>query len=148
MYLLDTYTISELRKVQKGRANANVMEWIKLIDKRLLCTSVVVLMEIERGILGLERKDPLQAKHLRQWIKLFMAETIEDRILTIDDSTAEICATLHVPDRSPENDAWIAAQAIQHSLTVVTRNSKDFQSFHVRVFNPFDDIRNNNANFT
>lgn len=60
------------------------------------------------------------------------------RILPIDEDTAAICARLHVPDRSPENDAWIAAIAIQHRLTLVTCNVADFSESGAKLLNPFE----------
>ena len=60
-----------------------------------------------------------------------------ERVLPIDEATASVCAKLHFPDLAPENDAWIAASAIQYDLTLVTRNIKDFDHPNLRVLNPF-----------
>ncbi|MDO5651498.1 MAG: type II toxin-antitoxin system VapC family toxin [Moraxella sp.] len=141
-YLLDTNIISELRKVKQGRCNRGVADWVQSVKESELCTSAVVAMELERGVLGLARKDPLQAQGLRNWLDYFLQETLSEQILPLDATTAKLCASLHVPDRSPENDAWIAAQAIQHGLILVTRNEKDFADFAavgLRLLNPFRD---------
>lgn len=138
MYLLDTNIISEMRLASLGRGNENLMAWTKQQDKQLFYTNVVVLMEIERGILRLRRKDNKQAQVFDTWLQTVVKPTFAERVLLIDETTATICARLHVPNRAPENDAWIAASAIQHDLTLVTRNSKDFQHPNLRVFNPFE----------
>lgn len=138
MYLLDTNIISEIRLAAKGKGNPAVLAWAGKHDERLLYTNIIVLMEIERGILNVEKRDPQQASALNIWLTHTVKVAFEGRILTLDETTASICATLHIPDRAPENDAWIAASAIQHDLTLVTRNSKDFQHPNLRVFNPFE----------
>ena len=139
MYLLDTNTISELRKVAIGKGNTAVAAWAARQDFRDCHTSAVVMMELERGVLSMERKDATQGEVLRTWLDQKIKRDFKERILAIDATTAGICARLHIPDRSPENDAWIAAQAIQHGLTVVTRNEKDFAELGVQVWNPFAD---------
>lgn len=140
MYLLDTNTISELRKVAIGKGHSSVAAWAAMQDFRDCYTSAVVMMELEHGVLAMARKDVRQGQVLRTWLDHKIKQDFKERILTIDAYTAEICAKLHIPDRSPENDAWIAAQAIQHGLIVATRNEKDFAALGVRVFNPFADI--------
>ena len=57
----------------------------------------------------------------------------------MDENTARICAKLHIPDHTPENDAWVAASAIQHNLVLVTRNTDDFARTGVRLLNPFQE---------
>ena len=96
-------------------------------------------MELERGILSVERRDTQQGKLLRRWLEQVVRRQFGDKTLFIDDITAEICASLHVPNRCPENDAWIAAQAIQHNLTLVTRNEKDFIGLGIKLINPFSE---------
>lgn len=139
MYLLDTDIISEMRKVKSGKANANLIEWLARQDSSI-CTSVVVMMELEQGILGVGRKDPQQGRALRVWFDSMAASLLAGRILPIDETTAVICAKLHIPDRSPENDAWIAATTKQHGLILVTRNTKDFEHSGVKMINPFDAV--------
>lgn len=98
------------------------------------------MMELERGILGMERKDLVQGRALRIWFEHMTAAMLQGRILPIDETTAEICARLHIPDKSPENDAWIAATAKQHGLTLATRNIKDFEHSGVKLINPFETV--------
>lgn len=138
MYLLDTNILAEMRKMAKGTANENVVNWFRSIGDAPLFVSVVTLMEIERGVLGMERKDPEQGKLLRHWFETLVLTQFKHNTYYINDNTiAKLCAQLHVPDRSPENDAWIAATALRYKLTLVTRNTKDFEDMGVKVVNPF-----------
>ncbi|MDO4879297.1 MAG: type II toxin-antitoxin system VapC family toxin [Neisseria sp.] len=137
MYLLDTNIISEMRKIAKGKGNSNVAAWLERTDQTGLYTSAVVIMELERGVLGMERKDPIQGAALRAWKTAVTERFFKGRILPIDAATAEICARLHIPDRSPENDVWIAATAKQHGLILATRNVKDMEQTGVKLFDPF-----------
>lgn len=139
MYLLDTNVISEMRKVATGWANLGLCEWASRQEASWFHISVVTAMELERGILSVERRDTQQGKLLRRWLEQVVRRQFGDKTLFIDDITAEICASLHVPNRCPENDAWIAAQAIQHNLTLVTRNEKDFIGLGIKLINPFSE---------
>lgn len=139
LYLLDTNIISEMRRVEKGKGNQGVADWVQSLQSAQLCTSAVVMMELERGVLSMERRDPVQGQDLRIWLEQVVKQQFKEQILPLDAATAKLCAALHVPDRSPENDAWIAAQAMQHHLILVTRNEKDFADLGVRVLNPFTD---------
>ncbi|MBK5530570.1 type II toxin-antitoxin system VapC family toxin [Pseudomonas sp. TH08] len=135
MYLLDTNVISELRKPQ---ADANVVAWAKSISASRLFMSVITLMELETGVLRIERRDSDQGKVLRHWLKRHVVPAFDTRILPIDAAVAVRCASLHVPDRASESDALIAATALVHGFTVVTRNTGDFQSSGVALINPWD----------
>lgn len=139
MYLLDTNVVSEIRKVKKNKADKNVVAWLSSVPKESFYTNAVVLMEIERGTLQIERKDPKQAAMLKDWYQTAVKSMFYERVLPIDEATASICATLHLPDLAPENDAWIASSAIQYDLTLITRNTKDFDHSNLRVFNPFNE---------
>ena len=99
-------------------------------------TSIMCLMELEIGVLRMERRDALQGERLRRWLEIVLA-AFEGRILGIDTAVARVCAKLHVPDPRPERDALIAATALVHGLTVVTRNTADFGPMGVRLFNPW-----------
>ncbi|BBP69912.1 twitching motility protein PilT [Pseudomonas sp. Seg1] len=135
MYLLDTNVISELRKPQ---ADANVVAWAKSTSAPSMFISVITLMELETGVLRIERRDPDQGKVLRRWLKRHVVPAFDTRILPIDVAVAVRCASLHVPDRASESDALIAATALVHGLTVVTRNIGDFQNSGVALINPWD----------
>ena len=137
MYLLDTNIISEMRRLPKGKADAGLTTWAKSVNTHAFYTCTVVMMELERGVLGLERKDPIQGQILRIWFENTVKSAFQQRILSIDNETARLCANLHVPDKAPENDAWIAAIAIKHNLILVTRNTADFQDMGIRLLNPF-----------
>ncbi len=138
MFLLDTNIVSELRKVETNTANKGVIAWSEAYDIRLAHISVITVMEIEQGILRLARKDKTQATRLRVWQNKILS-VFEGRIIPVTTEIALACASFHVPDKSPANDAMIAATAKVSGLTVVTRNSKDFHFDGVKVFNPFKD---------
>lgn len=137
MFLFDTNVISEFRKIEKGKANTGVIRWSENHDIRLAYISVITVMEIQQGILRLARKDEAQAQRLQQWRDKIL-NTFEGRIIPVTTEIALQCAGFHVPDKQPANDALIAATAKVKGLTVVTRNSKDFDFSGVKVFNPFD----------
>ncbi|MDY6216798.1 type II toxin-antitoxin system VapC family toxin [Actinobacillus porcinus] len=139
MYLLDTNIISEIRKLAKNKCDKNVADWVRSTSKDLMFTNAVVMMELERGVMSIERKDTTQGKLLRHWFEIDVKPAFHGKILKIDEQTAQICAKLHIPDHAPENDAWIAASAIQHNLVLVTRNTADFARTGVKLFNPFEE---------
>ncbi len=136
MYLLDTNVISELRKPQ---ADANVVAWAKSILAPRLFISAITLKELETGVLRMERRDPVQGSVLRTWLKRHVMPAFDGRILAVDAAVALRCARLHVPDQANESDALIAATALVHGLTVVTRNIDDFKSSGVELINPWTD---------
>ena len=136
MYLLDTNIISETRR--PDRTNPALKAWLAQQAQSGLYTSAVVMMELERGVLGMERKDKAQGAVLRRWLDNIIKPAFSGRILPADADTATVCAALHIPDKAPENDAWIAATAKQHRLILVTRNTADFERTGVRLINPFE----------
>jgi hypothetical protein len=135
MYLLDTNVVSELRR--PGRAPATLVRWAAttLLSDQYL--SVVSVMELELGVLLAERRDPRQGLVLRRWLEAEVLPRFAGRILPVDAVVARRCARLHVPQPRSKNDAYIAATAIVHGLTVVTRNEADFQPTGVSVLNPW-----------
>ena len=137
MYLLDTNVVSELRKVGDGRADASVVAWISNQLSGRFYISVLTLMELEIGILRIERRDAKQGARLRQWMDQYIMPEFMERTLPIDTAVALKCARLHVPDPRAERDALIAATAIVHGMTVVTGNVTDFETTGVAVFNPW-----------
>jgi predicted nucleic acid-binding protein len=140
MYLLDTNVISELRKVGDGKADAAVVAWVSGVDAGEMFISALTLMELEIGILRAERRDPAQGARLRTWFETQVCPEFEDRTLSIDIAIARRCARLHVPDPKSERDALIAATALEHGLTVVTRNTADFAATGAPLINPWQDI--------
>ncbi len=136
MYLLDTVTLSETRRITSH--NEAVFKWLATVKAEDLFINTIVLMELERGVLSKERKDKTQGKVLRTWLDGTIKPAFEHRTLLIDKETAQICASLHVPNKTPENDAWIIATALQHGLTLVTRNISDMNRTSVKLINPFD----------
>jgi predicted nucleic acid-binding protein len=136
MFLLDTNVISELRRPE--RANRNVVTWAGSIPFASFFLSAISILEIEIGALRLARKDPAQGASFRAWIDGQVLTRFEGRILPVDIGVAQRCAQLHVPDPRSERDALIAATALVHGLTMVTRNTADFASAGVGLLNPWD----------
>ena len=122
MFVLDTNVVSELRKARTGRADARVMAWAQSVDAADLYVSAITIMELELGVLAIERKDAAQGAMLRSWLDQQVLPEFTNRILPVDTAVAQRCARLHVPDRRSERDALIAATALVHGMTVVTRN--------------------------
>jgi toxin FitB len=134
VFLLDTNVISEIRK--STRTEPAVRAWASGFSPDLFHLSIMTLMEIEIGVLRIERRDKPQGARLRHWLLQVVAQ-FDGRILDIDAAIASRCAALHVPDPRPERDALIAATALVHGLTVVTRNTADFAPMGVPVLNPW-----------
>jgi predicted nucleic acid-binding protein len=138
MFLLDTNIISELRKAGDGKADANVVAWISNVDAGSLYLSAVTLVELELGVLRLERRDTIQGTRLRAWMNNQVLPEFSERILPVDAPVALRCARLHVPDPRSDRDSCIAATALVHGMTVVTRNVADFAPTHVATLNPWE----------
>jgi len=136
-FLLDTNVISELRKAGDGRADTNVTAWVAAQDATTFLISAITILELERGVLSVQRRDPKQGGRLRKWLDDHVRPQFAGRILPIDDAIATRCAQLHIPDRRYEADALIAATALVHNLSVVTRNVKDFHETGVVVIDPW-----------
>lgn len=138
MFLLDTNVVSELRKAGSGKADPNVVEWASIKSGVDLFLSAITLLELERGVLGMERRDPSQGERFRRWLDHQVLPTFARRILPVDETVALRAAALHVPDRRPDGDALIAATALVHGMTVVTRNTADFAPTGVALLNPWN----------
>ncbi len=138
-YLLDTNVVSELRKIGDGKADARVAAWVDTEDAESFFISAITILELERGALGIQRRDAAQGARLRAWLDNHVRPEFAGRILPIDDQIAMRCAHLHIPDRRNEVDALIAATALVHGLTVATRNVRDFEGTGVVVVNPWQD---------
>lgn len=139
MFVLDTNVVSELRKVRSGKANAQVARWADSVDAASLYLSAVTVLELETGVLQMERRDPPQGAMFRTWLDTLVLPEFEGRILVVDTEVARQCARLHVPDRRLERDALIAATALVHGMTVVTRNMSDFERTGVALLDPWQE---------
>lgn len=137
MFLLDTDVISELRKVGDGRADARVTAWVSGRDASSFYISALTLMELEIGILRIERRDAVQGERLRTWMDRYVLPEFLERTLPVDAAVALRCARLHVPDPRAERDALIAATAIAHGMAVVTGNVVDFKTTGAEVIDPW-----------
>ncbi len=137
-FIVDTNVISEFRKAASGKCHPSVKNWVETVDPKEMYLSVITMMELEVGYLSLRRRDPFQAARVKTWISDYIPRVFEDRVLVFDDAVALVCAGLHVPDKRPERDAIIAATALHHDLTVVTRNIRDFLGTGVRMLNPWE----------
>ena len=138
MYLLDTNVVSELRKAKSGKSNKNVIAWAKDISPSSLFLSVISILELETGILLVERRDSAQGAVLRSWLNAHVLPVFAERILYLDVAVAQRCAKLHVQNPKSDRDAIIAATALVHGMTVVTRNVSDFNQTGVDILNPWE----------
>lgn len=135
MFVLDTNVISELRH-GKPNPSAQVRRWAAGQPSSRMFLSSISILELEIGIQALERRTPPQGSALRTWLAGVRA-AFASRILPFTESTATVCASLHVPDRRSDRDAMIAATAMEHGFTVVTRNISDFLETGVPLVNPW-----------
>ena len=138
MFILDTNVVSELRKIRLGRADKNVAQWADSADAMDLYLSAITVQELEMGVLLAECRDPPQGAIFRTWFESHVLPAFAGRILPIDTAVAKRCAALHVPDPRPAMDSLIAATALVHGMTVVTRNAADFESSGVLFLNPWE----------
>ena len=138
MFVLDTNVVSELRKINSGKADRHVAQWADDVDAGSLYISAITILELEIGILQTERRDPAQGATLRTWLEKSVLPEFEGRIFPVDTAVAQRCARLHVPDPRAERDALIAATALVHGMIVVTRNVADFAATGVSLQNPWE----------
>ena len=136
-HLVDTNVVSELRRAKAGKADPRVTAWAGSVPAASLFLSVITILELEMGVLLIERRDPAQGAILRAWLDGQVLPAFSGRILAVDTAVARRCAKLHVPDPRSERDALIAATALTHGLTVVTRNVADFEPTGVGTLNPW-----------
>ena len=128
MYILDTNVVSELRLVNSGKADRRVAAWAARAVPSELYLSVITVLEIELGAQRMARRDPVQGAVFTTWLNHQVLPSFRGRVLVIDSAVARRCAGLHVPDPCSERDAMIAATALVHGMTVVTRNEADRKS--------------------
>jgi toxin FitB len=127
MYLLDTNVVSELRKAKAGKADRHVVAWAGSVPPGSLYLSAITVLELEMGVLQIERRDRAQGSLIRSWL--------DEHVLPAFAGLR--CARLHVPNRLAERDALIAATALVHGMTVVTRNVADFSAAKVPLIDPW-----------
>lgn len=132
-FLLDTNVVSEVRKKEP---NPGVSEWFASVPADQLFLSVLVVGEVRQGIERLIRRDPAQAEIYEQWLYR-LVNAYGDRIVPITARVAEVWGRVNVPDPMPVVDGLMAATALVHGWTLVTRNLGDFASAGVPLLNPF-----------
>ncbi|MBF0629225.1 MAG: type II toxin-antitoxin system VapC family toxin [Magnetococcales bacterium] len=132
-YLLDTVILSELRKRDR---NPNVVTWVRSVRASDLFLSVVSIGEVERGIALQERDHPEFAADLAEWLETVLRH-YGDRILTVNTAVARQWGQLSARLGHSSADLLIAATAMAHGLTVITRNVRHFEPTGVAVINPF-----------
>lgn len=131
---MDTNIVSELRK--ESRCDPGVSRWLDAADEDDLFMSVLTLGEVRMGALGLARRNPAGAVRVQAWADALHSQ-YAGRILPVSLEIAETWARLSVPDRLPAVDGLLAATAIVHNLTLVTRNTRDVARTGVKLINPF-----------
>ena len=137
MFVLDTNVLSEMRRIRLGRGNLNVQAWADSVTPEALFLSAITIEELEIGVLREERRDPRQGSLLRAWLNGYVLPAFVDRILPIDATIAQLSASFRVPDPHPIRDGPIAATALVHGMTVVTRNGIHFENTGVSLLNPW-----------
>lgn len=134
MYLLDTMVVSERSKSQSHR---QVLVWIENCQWENVYVSVVTIGEIERGIRKLERREGQQAARYRSWLETTLSD-FAGRVLPISLDIARRWGQLSHDLRSVNPDLLIAATALEHDLTFVTRNVRHFEPTGVKLLNPYE----------
>ena len=137
MFLIDTNIISEARKGRK--AKRGVLGFFTAnADEGRMYIAVQTVGELRQGVEKTRaRGDDAQSRHLEKWLNTIVQE-YSDRILDFDEEAAQVWGRLMSPNNQHPIDKQIAAIALNHDLTVVTRNVDDFSGTGARIMNPFD----------
>ena len=138
MWLLDTNVLSELRP-GKPHASPAVRQWAASVPIGRQFISAITLAELETGILRLEHQSPSQGQALRRWYEGIVT-LFRERTLVVDTVVAHHYARLQAHGPRPANDTWIAAIALAHGMTVVTRNTRDFNHGGIQTLDPWASI--------
>jgi toxin FitB len=133
MFLLDTPVLLELRKAGGGRIDQGVLSWASETPRQRLFVSALVLLELERAVLKLERTDKAGGASARGWLDDQVSTAFEGRVLAVDGAVARKSASLALPER----DALVAATALVHGLTLVTPNPGAFRAGRLKTFSPW-----------
>lgn len=134
MFLLDAPVVLEMRHARTGRADAGVAAWAGGVTRHSLFVSALTLLELESGAALLARRDKDAALARQAWIDNQVMPAFEGRILPVD--AAVVRRRAHLPQANPR-DGLLAATALEHGLTLVTRNVAAFKAGRVKVFNPW-----------
>ena len=134
-FLIDTNVLSELRKGKN--ANVGVQNWFETISDDQLYISVLTLGEIRQGIEQIKRRDVQAAAALEVWLTQIKAESM-NLVLPVTQEITDRWGIINVPDKMPAIDGLLAATALIHDLTLVTRNIRDVERSGVKLFNPFN----------
>lgn len=134
-FLLDTNVLSELRR--PNQAERRVLNWFGTIAPAETFISAISIAELEQGAVKAERKQLPHAPVLRAWIDTYILRIYAGRILPVDAIIALQYGRLQPPDPLAYADVMIAATALVHGLTVVTRNTRHFAAFSVPLLNPW-----------
>ena len=135
MHLLDTEVVFELRNAKRGSADSGLPAWASRAQRANLFISAVTLLELENAVARAERKDKAQGTALRDWLDNRVAPAFEGRILPIDAAVVRRRAAMPLTDG---RDALLAATALEHSLTLATRNPAPFAKVpRLKLFNPW-----------
>jgi len=134
LYLLDTNVVSEMHK-SPARRNAGVAAWAGGLAPADAMVSAITVSELATWVARTERKDAAQGELLRRWFNEAILGAA--RILPVDAPVGVVAGELHVPDPRSYRDAFIASTALVHGLTVVTRNTSDFEPTGAQLLNPF-----------
>ena len=134
-FLIDTNVLSELRKGKN--ANVGVRNWFETISDDQLYISVLTLGEIRQGIEQIKRRDVQAAAALEVWLTQIKAESMK-LVLPVTQEITDCWGIINVPDKMPAIDGLLAATALIHDLTLVTRNIRDVERSGVKLYNPFN----------
>ncbi|MEG3181345.1 type II toxin-antitoxin system VapC family toxin [Sphingomonas sp. LT1P40] len=134
MFLLDTDIVYELRHARAGRSDPGFTAWASAVSIQTLFVSALTLLELGNAATALARNDKVAAKALESWLDDQVIPAFEGRILAVDTAVVRRRVQLALAD---SRDALVAATALEHGLTLVTRNTAAFRGARVKLFNPW-----------